>query len=253
MTHTHPCPTCNQPITNPHTICKQCTWQYQTDCTQLAALTPDLTLITTKQANPNPHHNSARGNQGVAPLPLRTDAFDLQSRIREYAVNASLLLGLKPGESDDVAVMLRAIAALHDVDRSPVAPQLAATARELAGEVWAMFEPREPRTFAGHCPACNAGIYAPLASKAAYCSQCGQLVDLTWLREETLRRLRSSRTTKTAGELSEWLTSWGLKVSKRTIQRWAQEGKIVVGPEDANGRRTYQIGSIIKRFDAGDL
>lgn len=250
---TRTCPVCGKGRLNDGDyICKSCAWKYQTDMMQLAGLMPELELVAAKQASPSPRNTGAHGNQGNAPLPLRSDAFDLLDRIREYAINVSILLGHKPMDDESVVSLLTGLTAVDHFAQTAGSVQFAQAGHELIEMTWKMFVPEEPRTYAGECPTCKKDILAPVASKYAYCPGCGELIDLAWLRGQTLRRLRDHEYTGTARELSDWLTSWGLKVSKRSIQRWAKAGQITAGPEDGNGRRSYKLGSILKRLMSGD-
>lgn len=244
------CPVCSTTaLADDDYVCKACAWCWQTDMLQLAGLIPDLELVAAKQASPSPRNQGAKGNQGNAPLPISERPFDLLERIRRYGLSVYLLAGVRRCEDESTVSLITGLVNMDGFARVAGAAQLAVTGHELIGEAWRMFVPREPRTWAGECPSCGAQVYASLSAKVAYCDECGGLIDLTWLRAETLRRLSVSTKTFTAGELSRWLKSWGLKVSKRSIQRWAKDGQIIVGPEDADGRRTYQIGSILRKLN----
>lgn len=247
------CPACNdRSLDEGNYICKTCAWRYQTDMMQLAGLIPELEQVAAKHASPAPRTQGAHGNQGNAPLPIRTDAFDLLNRISEYAVNVSILTGRRPNTGESLTSLLTALTTIDHFAQTAGAVEFALAGHDLIEETWRMFVPEEPRTFAGECPNCKQDILASTAAKYAYCKWCGELVDLTWLRGQTLNRMRNHEYVGTPRELSDWLTSWGLKVSKRSIQRWAKEGQIVVGPEDGNGKRAFKLGSILKKLMGGE-
>lgn len=248
------CPVCNETtLKDGQIICKACAWQFQTDLIQLASLTPELEAVAAKHASPTPRDIGPTGHQGNAPLPINEKAFDLLHRIQDFATTTILLTDPShPLQANETtASTLTRLTTIEHPDRLPLAAAFANQCHALADETWGMFVPHETRRFAGYCPDCGARIMAPLSAKAAYCRGCGGLVDLDWLRAHTLRLLRSSTRTFTARELSDWLKDWGLKASKRSIQRWASQGEIVAGPEDKDGRRTYEIGSILNRLKAG--
>lgn len=244
------CPACNRHQLNKRiTICSHCERAHRTDIRQIMQLLPDLQAVADRTASPQPRQAGPSPSRGEAPLPLAPSAFDLLGEIREYAINLCLLSGLRPSSSATTSEMLAGLAEA-DLDGVPGAVQFAESGRELAEAVWRMFIPREPRTLAGWCPECGEKVYAPAESLYAYCG-CGRLIDLTELRADTVRMVRSSGYRGTAGELSKWLTGIGLRVSKRTIQRWVSEGRLMVGPADSDGRRDWRIDGILNLLKKG--
>lgn len=245
------CPVCQtNELNDDRTMCRACVLGWRQDVLALAGFTPDIEALAGKQASVTPRDAAGHGNQGHAPLPLSETPFELCRRIRAYAIGTLTLMqhGNAVSERMTTVSLLQALVSL-DVDRSMLGPSRADLAHQLRYEADRALLRRETRTFAGWCPACGERVYAPVTAAYHECS-CGQLLDLTMLRAGTIQQIRDSSYYGSSDELSKWLCDWGLQVSKRTIQRWAQEGKIMFGESDESGRRTYSIAGILKQLQS---
>lgn len=240
------CPICHaRPTIDDATICQPCLASYQRDLARLADIMPSLYAVATKQARIAPATHGPRHNDAL-PLPVNERAFTLwrQSTVLA-AYTISVVYGRKPRRAD-IGLLLRKIACT-DLNGFAGNAQLVTITRTLVTDAENMLCPPEETVYAGNCPHCNARIYAPKTQAGWECA-CGTYLNLDSVRADILRREANTDVSLTPAELVRWLSDRGVRISRPTLWRWTKHHEISVSEPDEQGRRTYNLGSILRRL-----
>ncbi|WP_454893860.1 hypothetical protein [Alloscardovia omnicolens] len=244
-----PCPVCQtrKPSKDNPYVCDDCLTNYRTACLFIASHINDLYDVATRKASVTRSSSWGSRSRDLQVIPIRIKAWETYATISAHAdavaawnhinfphdmtCNAKLLILRNSNifKSTTYAIDMRGFILA-------------------AKEMQQLLTPREDRTYIGACTACHTNLWAAPDAETITCSKCGLDHKTADIKAHTLKTLYNSTYTATISELVVWLKAWGIKVSKRTIQRWCKEGKLHAQTLDERGTKQFTIGDVLKQI-----
>lgn len=239
------CPVCHKekPAQN-MPVCTHCMQNFRAACLLIATHINDLYAVATKQAKVD------TTTSDIAPItnfPLKIRAYEIYTTITALVdtVATAHKLTFPPTRTYRERLLIIRNAPVLD---SPTFARDMLGFMALAKEMRTILTPQPERKYIGACFSCHASVWADITSELTACQYCGHEIDVRDLQAHTLRSLYNSQYTATITELVAWLQSWGIKVSKRSIQRWCTEGRLHTRVIDKRGTQQFKIGEVIKQI-----
>lgn len=241
-----PCPVCQKTRINTNQYaCANCLQLYRSACLFLATHLSDLYKIATKQSSLT--RQSQRASADYSPIPLRIKAWETYNEILAHTDSVIAWNNITVANKDDYTVKLLILRNIDIFHSNTYAIDMRGFIL-LARQMNTMLTPIEEKTYIGQCPQCHNSLWGSTTQKQTTCNQCASAYTVSDVKASTLRSLYNSTYEATVAELVEWLKSWGIKTSKRTIQRWCTEGKIHAKNIDNRGTKLFMIGDVLKNI-----
>lgn len=241
-----PCPVCQKNrIQTSEFVCANCVRLYRSSCLYLASHLTDLYHVATKAASVTRQPQSSAAS--YAPIPIRIKAWEVYTQIIAHTEAVAAWNSIKFTANTDYNMKLIVLRNIDIFESTTYAVDMRGF-MVLAKEMQTMLTPEEDKTYIGDCPRCHNGLWSTQEQETITCTKCGQESFTVDIKATTLRSLYNSTYQSTIAELVEWLKSWGIKTSKRTIQRWCTEGKIHAQNIDNRGTKLFKVGDVIKNI-----
>ncbi|TCD53756.1 hypothetical protein EJ419_07255 [Alloscardovia theropitheci] len=211
----------------------------------LSTFIDDLYSIATRGATLYQH--SAFNSPSFTQLPVRVTAWETYNDITAFTDGVILRNQVNITSSISYANKLYLLREVRRYTSSTYARDIRGFI-SFAHTLHTLLTVEPDKTYIGTCLNCNASLWAIAEDITVHCPHCDSEWNTIDVKQHMLRSLYNCEYTATISELVTWLKSIGIKISKRSVQRWCQEGRIHTQTIDGRGTMVFRVGDVIRQL-----